>query len=82
MYTLNAKLFESPFSCILIKNLDFKFYVSCWIKKQKDWFSLWSKLAERAMKKCPESVMFGSIKKRNVSYHVFKNNFQLSFIWD
>ena len=31
---LNAKLLNSPFSCILIKNPDFKFYLSCWVRKQ------------------------------------------------
>ena len=79
---LNAKLLNSPFSCILIKNPDFKFYLSCWVRKQQDWFSLWSNLTKRTMKKCPESVLFGNTKKRNLSYHVFKNNFQLSFIWN
>ena len=79
---LNAKLWKSPFSCILIKNPDFKFYLSCWVRKQQDWFSLWSNLTERTMKKCPESVLFGNTKKRNLSCHVFKNNFQLSLTWN
>ena len=79
---LNVKLLKSPFSCILIKNPDFKFYLSCWVRKQQDWFSLWSNLTERTVKKCPESVLFGNTKKRNLSLHVFKNNFQLSLIWN
>ena len=79
---LNVKLLKSPFSCILIKNPDFKFYLSSWVKKQQDWFSFRSNLTERAVKECPESVLFGSAKKSNLSHHVFKNNFQLSLIWN
>lgn len=73
--------FVKAFLCIFIRNLDFKFYYISWVKDKKDWFSLWFNLAEVTMKKHPKSVLFGNTKKRNLSYHVFKNNFQLGFIY-